>query len=125
MLLNEKQQKNCKLIVKFINRHPRTATHSPYWVKDLAHQESKNWMLNKVEIFHVQEMIDICNFNKLLLIHKTLSTSNDEFSLEDCKEITQRIEKQLKDLKDHLNSIQVKNEKIRENLGDDWLEIKH
>ena len=82
-------------------------------------------MLNKAEIFHVQEMIDICNFNKLLLIHKTLSTSNDEFSLEDCKEITQRIEKQLKDLKDHLNSIQVKNEKIRENLGDDWLEIKH
>ena len=59
-------------------------------------------MLNKAEIFHVKEMIDICNFNKLLLIHKTLSTSNDEFSLEDCKEITQRIEKQLKDLKVNL-----------------------
>ena len=111
--------------MKFINRHPRTAIHSPYWVKDLAHQESKNWMLNKAEIFHVQEMIDICNFNKLLLIHKTLSTSNEEFSLEDCKEINQRIERQLKDLKDHLYSIQVENEKIREKLGDGWLEIKH
>ena len=111
--------------MKFINRQPRTTVRSPYWAKDLVHEESKYWMINRAEIFHVKEMIDICNFNKLLLIHKTLSTSNNDFSLKDCKQINKRIERQLKDLKDHLDSIQKKNEKIRENLGDDWLEIKH
>ncbi len=111
--------------MKFINKQHRKAFRSPYWAKDLANEESKHWMMNRAEIFHVKEMIDVCNFNKLLLIHKTLSTSNEDFSLKDCKEITYRIEIQLKNLKAHLDSIQKKNEKIRENLGDDWLEIKH
>jgi hypothetical protein len=45
--------------------------------------------------------------------------------MEECAEILERIEAQLKDLHDHLDSIRVKNEQIQEELGDDWLKEKH
>jgi len=31
----------------------------------------------------------------------------------------------LKDLEDHLESIRLKNQKIKDELGDDWLREKH
>ena len=111
--------------MKFINKEPRRTRSVPSWTNNLANEESKHWMINNYEIFHVKELIAICEFNKLLLIHKTLSASVSEFSMEECDEIFKRIELQLKDLHDHLESIRLKNEKIQEELGDNWLEIKH
>ena len=111
--------------MKFINKDPRRTRPVPEWTKNLANEESKHWVINNYEIFHVEELISVCEFNKLQLIHKTLSTSDDEFSMEECAEILERIEAQLKDLHDHLDSIRVKNEQIQEELGDDWLKEKH
>ena len=107
--------------MKFIKNDPRRTRPVPEWTKNLANEESKHWVINNYEIFHVKELIAVCEFNKLQLIHKTLSTSDDEFSMEECGEILERIEVQLKDLHDHLDSIRLKNEKIQEELGDDWL----
>ena len=111
--------------MKFIKKNPRRTRPVPEWTKNLANEESKHWVINNYEIFHVEELISVCEFNKLQLIHKTLSTSDDEFSMEECGEILERIEVQLKDLHDHLDSIRLKNEKIQEELGDDWLKEKH
>lgn len=111
--------------MRFINKDPRKTFPVPMWTKNLANEESKHWMINHYEIFHIKEMIEVCEFNKLQLINKAFSTSEDEFSMEDCSEIFNRIEIQLKDLNDHLNSVKIKNQKIKENLGDNWLKEKN
>ena len=113
------------MLMKFINKEPRKTRPVPGWTKNLANEESKHWMFNNYEIFHVEELIAVCEFNKLHLIQKALSPSNDKFSMEDVAEIFERIEVQLKDLQDHLESIRLKNRKIQEELGDDWLKEKH
>jgi hypothetical protein len=111
--------------MRFINSKPRRARPVPEWTKNLANEESKHWMINNYEIFHVEEMIEVSEFNKLQLIYKFLSTSDNEFSMEDCGEIFDRIETQIKDLHDHLNIIRLKNQKIQDDLGDDWLKEKN
>jgi len=111
--------------MKFINKEPRKTRPVPEWTKNLANEESKHWVINSYEIFHVEELIAVCEFNKLHLIQKALSPSNDKFSMEDVAEIFERIEVQLKDLQDHLESIRLKNQKIQDELGDNWLMQKH
>ena len=111
--------------MEFINKDPRKTFPIPGWAKNLAHDESRMWLMNNAEIHHVEELIGVCEFNKLQLIHKTLSTSDNEFSMEECDEIFERIELQLRDLHDHLGSIRLKNQKIQDELGDDWLKEKH
>ena len=111
--------------MRFVNSNPRRTRPVPGWTKNLDNEESKHWMINHYEIFHIKEMIEVCEFNKLQLIYKALSTNEDKFSMEDCSEIFNRIEIQIKDLHDHLNSIEIKNQKIQENLGDNWLKEKN
>jgi hypothetical protein len=111
--------------MKFINKEPRKTPPIPEWSKNLAHEESKMWLMNNAEIYHVRELISVCEFNKLQLIERALGASFSEFSTEECNELFERIELQLKNLEEHLESIRLKNEKIKHELGDDWLKEKH
>ena len=111
--------------MKFINKEPRKTFPIPEWAKNLAHDESRMWLMNNAEIHHVQELISVCEFNKLQLIERALGSPFSEFSTEECDELFKRIEVQLKDLEDHLESIRLKNQKIKDELGDDWLKEKH
>jgi hypothetical protein len=61
----------------------------------------------------------------LQLIELALGNPFSEFSTEECNELFERIEVKLKDLEDHLESIRLKNQKIKDELGDDWLKEKH
>ena len=111
--------------MKFINKDPRKTFPIPGWSKNLAHDESRMWLMNNAEIYHVKELISVCEFNKLQLIERALGSPFSEFSTEECDELFERIEVQLKDLENHLESIRLKNQKIKDELGDDWLKEKH
>jgi hypothetical protein len=111
--------------MKFINKEPRKTFPIPGWAKNLAHDESRMWLMNNAEIYHVKELISVCEFNKLQLIERALGSPFSEFSTEECDELFERIEVQLKDLENHLESIRLKNQKIKDELGDDWLKEKH
>ena len=113
------------MISAIINKEPRRTFPIPKWAYNMAHEESKLWLMNNAEIHHVRELISVCEFNKLQLIERALSSPYSEFSEEECNKLFERIEVQLKDLHDHLDTIRLKNEKIQQDLGDDWLKEKH
>jgi len=110
--------------MKFINTEPRKTRHIPDWSKNLANEESKLWLMNNYEMMHIRELISVCQFNRIQWIEKYMRTKPSELSKDYFEKVFKKIEKQLQDLEDHHHSISLKNAKIQEELGDDWLKEK-
>jgi len=111
--------------MKFINTQPRKIRNIPEWSKNLEHEESRLWLMNNYEMMHIRELISVCQFNRIQWIEKYMRTKPSELSKDYFEEVFKKIEKQLQDLEDHLHSISLKNAKIQEELGDNWLKEKH
>jgi hypothetical protein len=111
--------------MKFVNTEPRKTRQIPEWSKNLANEESKLWLMNNYEMMHIRELISICQFNKMQWIEKYMRTKPSELSKDYFEEVFKKIEKQLQDIQDHHHSISLKNAKIQEELGDNWLKEKH
>ena len=54
--------------MKFINTEPRKTFPVPEWYNNLAHEEYKLWLMNKLEMMHIKELISVCEFNRLQCI---------------------------------------------------------
>ena len=80
--------------------------------------------MNTYEMAHVQELIEACEYQRLQWIEKGLRSPESELPTEDFNEVFNMIEKQLKDLYEHLDAIEKKNRQIQDELGDDWLKEK-
>ena len=80
--------------------------------------------MNNHETAHVRKLIEACEHQRLQWIEKGLRSPESDLPTEDFNEVFNMIEKQLKDLHEHLDVIEEKNRQIQEELGDDWLKEK-
>lgn len=76
--------------------------------------------MNNHETAHVRKLIEACEYQRLQWIEKGLRSPESDLPTEDFNEVFNMIEKQLKDLHEHLDVIEEKNRQIQEELGDDW-----
>ena len=63
--------------MKFIKKNPRRTRPVPEWTKNLANEESKHWVINNYEIFHLEELIsqmEPINTKYVVMAGVTMST---------------------------------------------------